>query len=210
LFILCLLFLSHTNSPGFPCPLFSFIITFSVFLFLSFSFFSFSSFVFSPTRLCIQCLLRAERHIFCYCGVCAAACLTCRMLRAVSISEEIGAVTGLSNKLIRLRNTSSSSPPDSGTRRIWLQVDDFAQRFLHNFSVPEKTNRQWAEFCKSRSYFPLRGDRSSVLYCHLETGNRFQFPALKDFLRSSGSGTGSTQPPEDKWVATWTESSGSV
>jgi hypothetical protein len=32
-----------------------------------------------------------------------------------------------------------------------------------------------------------------------------RFPALPDFLRSSGSGTGSTQPREDNWGATWTE-----
>jgi hypothetical protein len=36
-----------------------------------------------------------------------------------------------------------------------------------------------------------------------------RFPALPDFLRSSGSGTGSTQPREDNWEATWRKSSGS-
>jgi hypothetical protein len=36
---------------------------------------------------------------------------------------------------------------------------------------------------------------------------RIRFPALPDFLRSSGSGTGSTQPREDKWGATWKKSS---
>jgi hypothetical protein len=30
-----------------------------------------------------------------------------------------------------------------------------------------------------------------------------RFPALPDFLRSSRSGTGSTQPREDNWGATW-------
>jgi hypothetical protein len=34
---------------------------------------------------------------------------------------------------------------------------------------------------------------------------RVWFPALPDFLRSSGSGTGSTQPREDNWGATWME-----
>jgi hypothetical protein len=32
---------------------------------------------------------------------------------------------------------------------------------------------------------------------------RVRFPALSDFLNSSGSGTGSTQPLKDKWGATW-------
>jgi hypothetical protein len=35
--------------------------------------------------------------------------------------------------------------------------------------------------------------------------SRVRFPALPDFLRSSGSGTGSTQPREDNWGATWME-----
>jgi hypothetical protein len=35
--------------------------------------------------------------------------------------------------------------------------------------------------------------------------SRVPFPALSDFLRSSGSGTGSTQPREDNWGATWME-----
>jgi hypothetical protein len=33
--------------------------------------------------------------------------------------------------------------------------------------------------------------------------SRVRFPALSDFLRSSGSGTGSTQPREDNWEASW-------
>jgi hypothetical protein len=36
-----------------------------------------------------------------------------------------------------------------------------------------------------------------------------RFPALPDFLRSSGSGTASTQPREYNWGATWLKSSGS-
>jgi hypothetical protein len=38
---------------------------------------------------------------------------------------------------------------------------------------------------------------------------RVQFSALPDFLRSSGSGTGSTQPREDNWGVIWIKSSGS-
>jgi hypothetical protein len=33
--------------------------------------------------------------------------------------------------------------------------------------------------------------------------SRVRFPALPDFLKSRGSGTGSTQPREDNWGATW-------
>jgi hypothetical protein len=39
--------------------------------------------------------------------------------------------------------------------------------------------------------------------------SRVLFPALKIFLRSSGSGMGSTQPREDNWGTTWRKSSGS-
>ena len=39
--------------------------------------------------------------------------------------------------------------------------------------------------------------------------SRVQFPALPDFLSSSGSGTGSTHPREVNWGATWIKSSGS-
>jgi hypothetical protein len=33
--------------------------------------------------------------------------------------------------------------------------------------------------------------------------SQVRFPALQDFLRSSGSGTGSTQPRKDNWGVTW-------
>jgi hypothetical protein len=39
--------------------------------------------------------------------------------------------------------------------------------------------------------------------------SRVRFPALPDFLRSSGSGTGFTQPREGNWGASWRTSSGS-
>jgi hypothetical protein len=35
--------------------------------------------------------------------------------------------------------------------------------------------------------------------------SRLRFPALPDFLRSSGSETGTIQPREDNWGATWME-----
>jgi hypothetical protein len=39
--------------------------------------------------------------------------------------------------------------------------------------------------------------------------SRIRFPALPDFLRSSGSGTGFTHPREDNWGTAWKKSSGS-
>ena len=52
----------------------------------------------------------------------------------------------------------------------------------------------------------------SFSVCYLSSGQSFwlqiqrsrvRFPALPDFLSSSGSGTGSTQPREVNWGATW-------
>jgi hypothetical protein len=56
----------------------------------------------------------------------------------------------------------------------------------------------WPPLWSSGQSFWLQIQRSRVL-----------FLALPDFLTSSGSGTGSAQPREDNWGATWKESSGS-
>jgi hypothetical protein len=56
---------------------------------------------------------------------------------------------------------------------------------------------------------PLIGEGSSGQSSWLRIQrSRVQFPTLPDFLRSSGSGTGSTQPREDNWGATCKDSSG--
>jgi hypothetical protein len=54
---------------------------------------------------------------------------------------------------------------------------------------------------------PLWSSRQSSWL--LTQRSRARFPALPNLLRSSGSGTGSTQSREDKWGATWKKSSGS-
>jgi hypothetical protein len=46
-------------------------------------------------------------------------------------------------------------------------------------------------------------------WLHIQRAARVRFPALPDFLRSSGSGTGSTQSREYNWGATSKKSSGS-
>jgi hypothetical protein len=54
---------------------------------------------------------------------------------------------------------------------------------------------------------PLRSSGQS--FWLVNQGSRVRFPALPDFLSSSGTRTGSTQPREDKWGSTWEKSSGS-
>jgi hypothetical protein len=56
---------------------------------------------------------------------------------------------------------------------------------------------------------PWISSREEPPLCLLTQRSWVRFPVLPNFLRSSGSGTGSTQPREDKWGATWKKSSGS-
>jgi hypothetical protein len=55
--------------------------------------------------------------------------------------------------------------------------------------------------------FSLRLPRSQTSWLQAQR-SRVQSPALPDLLNGSGSGTGPTQPREDKWGATWKKSSG--
>jgi hypothetical protein len=63
---------------------------------------------------------------------------------------------------------------------------------------------------KRESFIQLRSTKK-IIFTHLSgqsfwlqiQRSRAWFPALPDFLRSRGSGTGSSQPREDNWGATW-------
>jgi hypothetical protein len=78
------------------------------------------------------------------------------------------------------------------TRATWLRV--LCMKRI-NWTLNERSN-------------PLCGlvVRSSWLQIQ---SSRVRFPALQEFLRSSGSGTVSTQPREYNWGATWKKRSGS-
>jgi hypothetical protein len=79
---------------------------------------------------------------------------------------------------------------------------------VHNPSAPAPKNC-WTISKTSASvwgfkhnFFRFRID-IHLFYIYLFKDRRVLFPALPDFLRSSGSGTGSTQPREYNWGATW-------
>jgi hypothetical protein len=56
-------------------------------------------------------------------------------------------------------------------------------------------------FCDIRHWPPLWSS-GQCFWLQIQR-SRVQFLALPDFLRSRGSGTGSTQPCEDNWGVTW-------
>ena len=58
------------------------------------------------------------------------------------------------------------------------------------------------------SKWPPLWSRGQSFWLHIQR-SRVWFPALSDFLSSNESGTGSTQPREVNWGATWIKSSGS-
>jgi hypothetical protein len=68
------------------------------------------------------------------------------------------------------------------------------------FSVSRYT---FNKSCKKQKHGPCLWSSGQSSWRQIRR-SRVRFPALPDFL-SSGSGTGSTQPREDNWGATWME-----
>jgi hypothetical protein len=75
--------------------------------------------------------------------------------------------------------------------------------WIHNGDVLcSLWSRNWIHICyveESRLSLSSSGQSS---WLQMQR-SRIRFPELPDFLRSSGSGTGSTQPREYNWGATW-------
>jgi hypothetical protein len=93
-------------------------------------------------------------------------------------------------------------------RRCWSQ---WSQSVRQEMSSPAQTLGSWVRI-------PLEVWMSAFIMCVILSDrlcglvvrvhgyrSRVRLPVLPDFLRSSGSGTGSTQPREYNWGATWME-----
>jgi hypothetical protein len=103
----------------------------------------------------------------------------------------------------------SGTVREYGTQSPWCSLSPISSGF-------EPTKR-WASISLKDPPPPPQHPKSSG-YLNLSTvfillstdpGVRVRFPALPNFLRSSGSGTGSTQPREYNWGASRKKSSGS-
>jgi hypothetical protein len=120
----------------------------------------------------------------------------------------------------------ASCPVASRQLRYSCYPSDRRQSWLRRGQRASKKIQHDRERCDYHDNFPLKFQRA-LFYFSLRTllscipplwssrqsswlyiqRFRVRFPVLLDFL-SSGSGTGSTQPREDNWGATWKESSG--
>jgi hypothetical protein len=101
--------------------------------------------------------------------------------------------------------------------QIWLELDKIKRRFIWS---PTSVSISISSISSSSSSLSSSSSSSSssyfyYYYCYYywptlwSSGqrSRVRFPALRDLVRSSGSGTGCTQPRDDNWGATWMESS---
>ena len=99
--------------------------------------------------------------------------------------------------------------------------ENFTYRLADKSSAPpDRKKIESSPFFVRRGGHCCRGDlvgRTSFWICFFSgqifwlqiQRSRVRFPALPNFLSSSGSVTGSTQPREVNWGATWIKSSGS-
>jgi hypothetical protein len=93
------------------------------------------------------------------------------------------------------RNTSSVPVRTDGTNKVWHTVDE--TKLVPNVIFRMKTmpKVKFTSGIHITARLPLRSSGQSF-WLQIQR-SWVRFPALPDFLRSSGSGTGSTQPRED-------------
>jgi hypothetical protein len=92
---------------------------------------------------------------------------------------------------------------EEGTQFQHLLWPDDLHTYRGIYSFPFPFSRQIISWfmITSSGHRPLLWSSGQSSWVQIQR-SRVRFPALPDFLRSSGSGTGSTQPREDNWGAT--------
>ena len=102
---------------------------------------------------------------------------------------------------------------------LWLlhkHSSSLAFNFTEGNQVPELIRRcpkmkqrlPWSHRLALHQHRPTLWSSGQSFWLQIQR-SRVRFPALPDFLSSSVSGTGSTQPREVNWGTTWIKSSGS-
>jgi hypothetical protein len=104
--------------------------------------------------------------------------------------------------------TFAAAQLDKTLPGLWSQKISYQ---VHRSMSPQYPGPGWIQYTILHSIYLIM--TASVVwwseYLATDSQVRFRFPALLDILRSSVSGTESTQPRENNWGATWKKSSGS-
>jgi hypothetical protein len=103
------------------------------------------------------------------------------------------------------RNSHRRMSSSEMLRRVTLVRTDVSEEYIASIIMVTRIGELWTTIALTSKRSTLRrnmwsGGQSSWLQTQK---SRVRFPALPDFLSGSGSGTGSTQPPEDKWGSAW-------
>jgi hypothetical protein len=95
---------------------------------------------------------------------------------------------------------------DTDDKRFVREYVRAFRKNLENMSVQMEDTLNISDAPKRYFFLIVNWHVSSsvkwIFRCSVDM-SRVRFPALPDFLSSSGSGTGSTQPREVNWGATW-------
>ena len=100
-------------------------------------------------------------------------------------------------------HTKLTSVPQEQQTPQTLDVTYAAPVLINTQNTPKEARPQWLKFPETVSQLgPPLWSSGQSFWLQIQR-SRVRFPALPDFLSSSGYGTGSTQPRDVNWGATW-------